>query len=107
MSHTIGEWLNETFGEGAENCVLGQYYVDVEFDRVSLASTEKTGALQCCCGGDAIVCFRFNRPRRCILLVRDDSKGERWDAAMRRSPNTAVARMGPRPHAVLELKQTA
>jgi hypothetical protein len=102
---TIREWLVQAFGPDAPSRIVTDdpAYLELEVSQPVLASSEHTGALQVCCGGDALVVFAPVKGTL-LLLVRDDSAMHRW-AAEPREPGRLPT--SPCPFATLRLVRTA
>ena len=83
--------------EGAENIVDEHHVLDVEIEKATWLAFDN-GALQVCCGGEAVVSFKRKDNQREVLLVIDDTKSYGWESSEKH---------GPKPWNRLVLKQTA
>lgn len=101
--YTIREWLDAHFEEGAASVEGVDYWGHRIAGSVQIGSSKGTAFLQHSCGGDVVISFKPDSHSWPLVIVRDDSEGEKWDREYR-----GVAGVKPhRPFAKLVLKQTA
>lgn len=102
----VKDFLVENFGRSAEGIrnIDNPYIGGSEYKQAKFLVRED-GGLFVICGGDALVSFSLNgNIRASVMLVRNDSEGQKWECEQRTREGCNPTRI--RPSAVLELVLT-